>query len=118
MSKYSADLVETVACIVHEMNRRWCELIGDNSLRPWDDLPDADAESLLVGVRAALEGNPKTPEQSHEAWMQYKAAQGWVYGDKKDPVERTHPCMVPYSDLPPQQKAKDAFFLAIVEAFR
>jgi hypothetical protein len=37
-----------------------------------------------------------------------------VYGEVKDAVAKTHPCMVPYDDLPEFQRKKDALFLAIV----
>ncbi len=33
-----------------------------------------------------------------------------------DPIAKTHPCLVPYGELPPEQKAKDELFLSIVRA--
>ena len=35
---------------------------------------------------------------------------GWVYGPTKDAATKTHPCCVPYTELPPIQKVKDAYF--------
>jgi hypothetical protein len=112
------EAIESIACIIHEMNRRWHQLLGDDSVIPWDDMPNDEAETILVAVRAALEDIPKTPEDQHIAWMLYKEVQGWKYGPQKDPVQRTHPCMVPYNELPPTQQIKDKFFVAIVEALR
>jgi hypothetical protein len=61
--------------------------------------------------------NPNTtPEASHESWMAEKVAAGWVYGPTKDPVAKTHPCIVAYSELPPEQRAKDHLFGAIVRS--
>lgn len=57
-----------------------------------------------------------TPAQTHEQWLAHKQADGWVYGDVKDPRAKTHPCMVPYADLPPSQRAKDAIFVGVVRA--
>ena len=56
------------------------------------------------------------PEQQHEAWREDKRRDGWVYGVVKDPAAKTHPCMVPYADLPESQRRKDALYLAVVRA--
>ena len=65
----------------------------------------------------ATNGNPNiTPEQSHEGWMRQKVADGWVHGDVKDPVKKTHPCLVPYDQLPFEQQAKDKLFTSVVKA--
>ena len=37
-------------------------------------------------------------------------ADGWVYGIVKDPESKTHPCLVPYQDLPAEQRIKDSLF--------
>jgi hypothetical protein len=39
-----------------------------------------------------------------------------VYGEVKDAEKKTHPCIVPYKDLPPEQQAKDHLFKAVVSA--
>lgn len=48
----------------------------------------------------------------HESWMRDKLAAGWVYGPEKRPdaTPPTHPCLVPYAELPEAQRAKDAIF--------
>ena len=50
-------------------------------------------------------------EAAHDNWCKYKRAAGWVYGGKKDPEKKTHPCLVPYSDLPAAQWKKDGIAL-------
>jgi hypothetical protein len=42
--------------------------------------------------------------------------EGWVYGETKDPVAKTHPCLVAYNDLPIEQQVKDHLFRAVVKA--
>ncbi|MFD0468599.1 RyR domain-containing protein [Nonomuraea thailandensis] len=54
----------------------------------------------------------------HEAWCEHKRAEGWTYGPDKDPDAKTHPCLVPYDQLPVEQRVKDAVFHAIVGALR
>jgi hypothetical protein len=48
--------------------------------------------------------------------MKAKLSQGWRYGEVKDAVAKTHPCMVPFEQLPVEQQAKDRLLLAIVKA--
>ena len=43
-------------------------------------------------------------------------ADGWVYGAEKNAELKTHPCLVPYGDLPVEQRVKDELFTAIVKA--
>ena len=108
-----AGLVEAVAAACHQQNRAWCIAHGDDSQANWLDAPDWARDSAIAGVKGALAGN--TPEQSHEGWLEQKVADGWVYGEVKDAEQKTHPCMVPYSDLPMEQKRKDEFFIAMVQ---
>lgn len=104
--------VEACARAAHEVNRAYCEALGDHSQVPWDEAPDWQKESARNGVMPVLEG--AGPEKSHEGWMAEKLATGWVYGAVKDAEKKTHPCMVPYVELPPEQRAKDAIYCAVV----
>jgi hypothetical protein len=71
---------------------------------------------VINGVALALTG--ATPEQLHESWLAQKASEGWVYGERKDSVNKTHPCLVPYGQLPADQQRKDALFQAVVQALK
>lgn len=104
----------TCARAAHEANRAWCLAHGDHSQPSWEDAPDWQKESAIEGVKGVLRGN--TPEQSHESWLAHKRAEGWVYGPVKDPAKKEHPCMVPYAELPPEQRAKDSIFVGVVRA--
>jgi hypothetical protein len=48
--------------------------------------------------------------------MKEKLDAGWVYGEVKDAEKKTHPCLVPFSELPPFQQQKDSLFCGIVDA--
>jgi len=50
------------------------------------------------------------------AWLEDKKKDGWVYGEVKDAEAKTHPCIVPFEELPEFQKKKDALFCAIVDS--
>ncbi len=93
-----------VARICHEINRAFCALMGDDSQVAWEDAPEWQRESAIAGVLHARDLGPEAnPERQHEAWMADKAAAGWVHGPVKDAEAKTHPCMVPYAELPTAQ---------------
>lgn len=107
--------IESIARVCHEANKAYCESIDDLSQESWEISPKWQRESAINGVNYHLSGD-RTPEQSHESWLKEKTEQGWVYGGIKDVVAKTHPCCIPYDQLPEPQKAKDRLFGAIVKA--
>ncbi len=108
--------IEQTARLTHEMNRRWCQLLGDDSQSLWEDAPEWQRESAIAGVWAVVDGNARNAEEQHQLWVQTKFADGWTRGAVKDADAKTHPCLVPYASLPPEQQAKDAIFRAVVRS--
>lgn len=106
-----------IARVCHEVNAAYCRALGDTSQMPWEDAPSWQRESAVMGVELHLSGE-HGPEASHNSWLAEKERCGWVYGEKKDPVAKTHPCMVPFGELPQHQQAKDFIFKAIVDALK
>ena len=43
----------------------------------------------------------------HEAWAQQRLAEGWKYGAKRNDDQKEHPCLIPYEDLPENEKEYD-----------
>lgn len=43
----------------------------------------------------------------HEIWSQTRIAQGWTYGPERNDAEKKHPCLVPYEQLPEEEKVYD-----------
>lgn len=43
----------------------------------------------------------------HEVWSQNRMKDGWTYGPVRDDEKKTHPCLVPYEDLPEGEKDYD-----------
>lgn len=43
----------------------------------------------------------------HEVWAQSRIEQGWSYGEERNDELKTHPCLIPYEDLPEVEKAYD-----------
>ena len=43
----------------------------------------------------------------HEVWAETRIKQGWTYGELRNDELKTHPCLVPYEDLPEEEKEYD-----------
>ena len=108
--------IAAIAQICHEANKGLCEAFGDMSQVPWAQAPDWQKESAIKGVEFNLANPDAPPSASHDCWLEEKRRTGWRYGKVKDPEAKTHPCFVPYEDLPAEQRAKDHIFRAIVAA--
>lgn len=108
--------IEEIARVCHEVNRAYCAALGDNSQVAWESAPDWQRESAANGVRLHLTHPDSTPADSHENWLAEKVADGWVFGVTKDADAKTHPCVVPFAELPVEQQAKDFIFRATVKA--
>lgn len=54
-----------------------------------------------------LELTEKLAENVHEMWALGRVNDGWRYGEKRDDAAKTHPCLVPYSQLPNSEKEYD-----------
>lgn len=113
----TARRIERIAKVCHQVNKAYCEAIGDNSQVDWDEAPEWQRESARMGADLHLVGD-FGPEATHISWMRNKLDEGWVYGVVKDPEKKTHPCLVQFADLPVEQQAKDFIFRAIVHALK
>lgn len=43
----------------------------------------------------------------HEVWAQTRISQGWQYGPERNDVEKRHPMLIPYDELPEEEKVYD-----------
>ena len=43
----------------------------------------------------------------HEVWAETRISQGWTYGEQRNDELKTHPCLVPYEELPEGEKEYD-----------
>ena len=107
---------EQIARVAHEVNRAYCEAMGDTSQPKWEDAPQWQRDSAILGVNFHIVNRCALPQASHENWMAQKISAGWVYGVTKDALLKQHPCIVPFDQLPPEQQAKDFLFRGVVHA--
>lgn len=65
------------------------------------DVSDVKLTDDLTELREAI------AENAHEIWAVDRQAEGWTYGPKRDEDKKETPCMVPYSQLPEDEKEYD-----------
>ena len=101
---HSSSKIVAIAAVCHAVNAAYCRSLGDESQKSWLEAPEWQRNSAIAGVQFIIDNPDSTPADQHASWLAVKEADGWVYGEVKDEEAKTHPCMVPYDDLPPEQR--------------
>ena len=109
-------LQNLAAKINHEVNLCLNRFYGQEARPAWDKLTEDERHAAFISVQNIIDNPDMTPAESHAKWMEVRLAEGWRYGEVKDPVKKTHPDLVSYSELPDAEKLKDHLFIAIVKA--
>ncbi len=65
------------------------------------DTSDVDLSEELNGLIEKMAKNV------HEVWAQNRMEQGWTYGVERSDSLKQHPCLIPYDELPDEEKAYD-----------
>lgn len=65
------------------------------------DLSDITLEFSLRSLVESL------AENVHDTWAKGRMDDGWTYGPVRDDVQKHHPCLVPYNELPESEKEYD-----------
>lgn len=119
MNNYSP-VVLMIAAVTYAANAAYCKSKGDISFEgvDFEHAPDWQQDTNCKGVQFRLDHPEATPAAQHQAWLDEKVKQGWVYGAEKNPEAKTHPCIMPYDQLPEDQRKKDALFQAVVDALK
>ena len=107
---------EQIAKVCHDVNKAYCEALGDISQPTWDNAPQWQKDSAMLGVELHVNNPQAGPDDSHNSWLKQKKEEGWKYGPIKNPEMKEHPCFVAYEDLPQEQQAKDYIFRSVVHS--
>lgn len=54
-----------------------------------------------------LELTEKIAENVHEVWSQNRIKDGWKYGEVRNDARKETPCLIPYNQLPENEKEYD-----------
>ena len=115
-----SDLNERRAIFVYECARMQANAVDAPIVpEPWRSREAAFREQF-VGVIAMMCGPDRksSPEELHDDWVKAYEEMGWEYGPVRDVEAKTHPDMVPFDQLDPRERDKDAVFVALCELAR
>lgn len=71
----------------------------------YDPKPVDTRDVRLPGELLAL--TEQIAENVHDVWALGRVAEGWKYGETKDPGKKITPLLVPYGELPEGEKEFD-----------
>jgi len=104
--------VLTCARAAYEAIRAYRAALGESDRGPWELSAPAVVSGYCNAVEKAIGG--ASPAEQHAAWLADKLAQGWSYGLLGSDERRESPNMVPYTDLPEEQRWKDQIVAGVV----
>lgn len=105
--------LERIARTAHEVNRAYCQELGEDAHPEWSLIAGDEREQVRVAVRCVLDGTYVSLEDQHEAWKERRLAAGWTWGPIKDVADKKSPALVSWERLPEEQRAKCAIFRAV-----
>ena len=95
--------IKDIAQVAHEVNRAYCDFLGDFSQPFWKDASDWQKSRAIRNVHLYL-------EISKDA--------GFLESSCHDSTTKVHPCLTHYNSLPMEQQAKDYIFRSVVHALK
>lgn len=69
--------------------------------------PNPINTSDIILPEELLKLTEQIAENVHEVWAASRISEGWTYGERKDSIAKTTPCLVPYCELPESEKEYD-----------
>ena len=72
-----------------------------------DYIPEPMDLSLVDLPESLIQLSGRIAENVHEVWAKARIDEGWTYGEKRDDIHKKHPCLVPYDELPEEEKEYD-----------
>lgn len=88
---YEYNYRSSIACEIHKKMKCHCQI-------PGADVPVEKRSDEEKEIVRKLE---------HKRWNAYMRSEGYCYGEERDDMAKTHPCLVPYDELPEHEKKKD-----------
>lgn len=74
---------------------------------------NADLQAAAVNGVAQVRLGTTSPRDLHKIWVEFLTDRGWQPGPK-DEEAKTHPNLVAWEELAPEQRDKDRVFLGVV----
>jgi hypothetical protein len=106
-----------IAQVAHEAVRALCFAAEiPESPDSWPELAAGDINANAATV-AFIRTHPRhSIVQMHNDWMNSMTRRGYTHGERNDQVARTHPLLLPYTELPASYRLQNRLFFAVVSA--
>lgn len=120
-SNYKDRLPLGIGCVIEQAARAAFEAVrqlnAEQGIR-WGTFNEEKqrANGYINAVLQYFESPAESVTVQHNRWCDAKMAAGWVLGDALDPDQKTHPDLVPFSQLSDTSKAKVCAFFGVCEA--
>lgn len=72
---------------------------------PYIPLP-IDTSSIVLS-KELLDLRETIAENVHENWAATRLHEGWTWGPARNDTLKQHPCLIPYNELPEEEKEYD-----------
>lgn len=74
-------------------------------MKPYTPNPEDTSDVILPDELLPL--IEEMAKNVHEVWSRNRISEGWTYGPARDDRLKTHPCLIPYEELPDSEKDYD-----------
>lgn len=113
--KNKLDLCTMVAEVCHEAHRTWQRVLGQSPNRPWATITERMRHDTVTSVWNILHDTFEGPEEMHDTWISEMLRDGWKFDQRKSVSRKKHPCLLPWSELEPEERLKGQMFWNIAK---
>ncbi len=111
-------IVQELAELIHGINLLYTKTAGlPGTTVPWIAVSEGERAKFIAAVEEQIKNPSSSPENSHKRWMKSKKQDGWIFGEFNR-VEKTHPCLANYDELPLEQQIKDKLFMKLIKMMK
>ena len=82
-----------------------CHRKETNMKQPYIPQPIDVSRIELPAAQAPL--TEELARNVHEEWAATRIAQGWRFGPERNDARKEHPCLIPYEELPEEERTYD-----------
>jgi hypothetical protein len=75
---------------------------------------ESDVDAAASDVQSIIDKPNEGPSNPHRRWVGSKTAEDWEYGEKYDEASKKDPLLVPFGDLPEDERVAAHLKYAIV----
>jgi len=106
-----------IAKIVWEADKGFVEMASLIEVPHWEEAEDWQRDKVCSDVAYLLEYENAPESALHDIWVDAMREHGWKHGEKIDKEQHTHPHLLPYNELPIEEKIRNNLMWTLVRKF-